>query len=52
LPAGEVSRDEEWVAAPAMPDATLRGRYAPDDIVVMAGGAGTAAAGHGLSLSV
>jgi hypothetical protein len=35
-----------------MPGATFCGRYAPDDIVVMVGGAGTAAAGQRFSLSV
>jgi hypothetical protein len=33
-----------------MPDAIFCGRYALDDIVVMVGGAGTAAAGQGVSL--
>jgi hypothetical protein len=35
-----------------MPDATFCGRYAADDITVMVGGAGTAAAGQRFSLPV
>jgi hypothetical protein len=35
-----------------MPGATFCGRYAPGDIVVMVGGAGTAAAGQRFSLPV
>jgi hypothetical protein len=45
-----VTRNE--IVAPAMPGATFCGRYAPDDIVVMVGGAGTAAAGQRFSLPV
>jgi hypothetical protein len=35
-----------------MPGATFCARYAPDDIIVMVGGAGTAAAGQRFSLAM